>query len=293
MTLSQKVDHWADWMFERRHGGDAGQLQAFSSSLQKVRDRILYHAQLREGNTLLDVGTGDGLVAMGALGAVGEHGKVIFSDISQDLLNACRHKVQEIGMLNRAQFLLASADDLHELGNATIEIVTTRSVLIFVNDKQKVFQEFYRILVAGGRLSIFEPINQLSHPRHPNLFWGYDVTPVADLGQKLCTLYESLQPAETDPMYNFTERDLFTFAENAGFSELHLDLQVTKTSTAPMNWHTFLKTAGNPLIPTVEEAMQSALTPAETARFCDYLQPLVENGQGTSRQAVVYLWAEK
>ena len=291
--MSPKLDHWADWMFERRHGGDAEQLQAFADALQRVRDRILFHAQLVEGNTLLDVGTGDGLIGMEALRAVGEQGTVIFSDVSQDLLDTCQRKAHETGLGNRAQFLLAAADDLHELGDASVDVITTRSVLIFVGDKQKSFREFHRVLMPGGRLSIFEPINQLSHPRHPHLFWGYDVTPLSDLGHKLYSLYESLQPTDTDPMYNFNERDLFSFAERAGFAEIHLDLQVSKTRATPMNWQTFLKTAGNPLIPTVEEAIHRALTPAEADLFCEYLQPLVEKGHGLSRQAVVYLWAEK
>ena len=47
-----------------------------------VREKVLENAGLREAETLLDVGTGDGLIAFGALERVGRGGKVIFSDIS-------------------------------------------------------------------------------------------------------------------------------------------------------------------------------------------------------------------
>ena len=292
-NVSQKVDHWAAWMFERRHGGDASQLQQFTSALAQVRDRILYHAQLSEGETLLDVGTGDGLIALGALEIVSERGSVIFSDVSQNLLDACQHKVDALGSCHQSRFLLASADDLGALNDASVDVVTTRSVLIFVKDKKKALQEFYRVLRPGGRMSIFEPINRLSHPGHPHLFWGYDVTPLGDMGRKLYDLYERLQPTATDPMYDFDERDLLDLAEHAGFTEIAFDLQVSKKPAAPMRWETFLKMAGNPLIPTIEEAINQALTSAEAAQFFDYLQLLVEQGHGISRQAVVYLWATK
>ncbi len=54
-----------------------------------------------------------------------------------------------------------------------------------------------------------------------------------------------------------------------------------------------LRTAGNPKIPTLDEAMQEALSPAERETFVTYLRPLVEAGQGITRSAVVYLWATK
>jgi hypothetical protein len=51
--------------------------------------------------------------------------------------------------------------------------------------------------------------------------------------------------------------------------------------------------APNPLAPTVEEAIDRALTPEEAQRYVNCLRPLVEAGQGTSRGAVAYLWAVK
>ena len=50
------------------------------------RDRILEHASITGGETVLDVGCGDGLIACGALDRVGEEGLVIFSDILTGLV---------------------------------------------------------------------------------------------------------------------------------------------------------------------------------------------------------------
>jgi arsenite methyltransferase len=49
--------------------------------------------------------------------------------------------------------------------------VTTRSVLIYVEDRRAAFAEFFRVLRLGGRLSIFEPINRFALPHH---LFGYD-----------------------------------------------------------------------------------------------------------------------
>lgn len=52
-------------------------------------------------------------------------------------------------------FVRVAAEDLSTIADA---VVTTRSVLIYVDDKAAAFRAFHRVLKAGGRLSIFEPI---------------------------------------------------------------------------------------------------------------------------------------
>jgi hypothetical protein len=51
--------------------------------------------------------------------------------------------------------------------------------------------------------------------------------------------------------------------------------------------------AGNPRIPTLEEAMKQALTDEEVRVFTNHLRPQVEAGQGTGKSAQAYLWALK
>ena len=84
--MTDTHDRWYRWLREVRHGGDAGQLEQLRPELDAIRDQVLDRASLRPGDTLLDVGTGDGLIAVGALDRLGPSGRVIFSDISADLL---------------------------------------------------------------------------------------------------------------------------------------------------------------------------------------------------------------
>ena len=122
-------DRWSRWLLERRFGGDADRQEQFMQALYPVRDRVLENAELSAGETVLDVGAGDGLIAFGALEWVGESGRVVFSDISRDLLDHSRALAREMGVLGRCEFVEAPARDLSALGDRSVSVVTTRSVL--------------------------------------------------------------------------------------------------------------------------------------------------------------------
>jgi arsenite methyltransferase len=221
-------------------------------------------------------------------------GKVVFGDISQDLLDHVRDIAQQMAVIDRSEFLNAPADDLSALADSSVDVVTTRSVLIYVAAKEAAFKEFYRVLKPGGRLSIFEPINRFAYPEPSDRFCGYDVSEITDIVQKVKVVFARIQPADTDPMLNFDERDLIALAEKAGFREIHLELTADITQPeANSTWDEFLNTAGNPKIPTIAEAVQQALTPEEAAALTTHLRPLVEARQGVERSALAYLWAVK
>lgn len=278
---------------KRRFGDNPEQMKAALDFLYPVRDKVLLNANLGENETLLDVGCGDGLIAFGALEKANTS-RVIFGDISQDLLDHAQTIAQEMGVLSRCQFICASADNLSAIQNNSVDVVTTRSVLIYVSAKKQALCEFYRVLKPNGRLSIFEPINRFRYPEPLHIFWGYDVTPVAEIAQKVKAVYHRIQPPDSDPMLDFDERDLIGLAEKAGFREIHLELQAEiKPNTDHHGWEAMLRTAGNPKIPTLEEAMQEALTPVEAEAFVTYLRPLVEAKQGVIQSARAYLWATK
>lgn len=295
--LGATGDHWAQWMLQRRFGGDAAAQAEMLRGLAGVRDRVLDGARLAPGETLLDVGTGDGLIAFGALDRLGTTGTVIFSDISLDLLDHCRELAAHLGVTARCRFVPASADDLAPVADGAVDVVTTRSVLIFVPAKARAFGEFYRVLRPGGRVSLFEPINRFGYPEPETRFAGYDVTPVADLAAAVRWAFQRRQPPETNPLLDFDERDLLTFAEQAGFREIHLTLEATIGQGGPLGpsrqWEVFLHSAPNPLAPTLAEALAEALSPADAARLVAHLRPLVEAGAGERRAAQAFFSAVK
>src|SRR5688500_8586038 len=135
MTDSQQ-DIWSQWLLNRRFGGDPQRMQRMLDFLHPIRDKVLSHIRLRDNETLLDVGCGDGLIAFGALEKF-DSCQVIFSDISDDLLHHARTLAQEMKVDDRCQFLHASADDLSMLNDESVDAVTTRSVLIYLSAKQQ------------------------------------------------------------------------------------------------------------------------------------------------------------
>lgn len=293
MTTVAIPDPWARWLHQRRHGGDTAQQQALLPTLHRIRDEVLDLAQVAAGDVLLDVGAGDGLIAFAALPRVGPHGHVIFSDISPTLLRHGRQRAAELGVLDRVTFLEAAADDLSALPAGAVDVVTTRSVLIYVARKNTALREFYRVLRPGGRLALWEPINRFARPEPADRFRGIDVTPIRELAGKVRAVYEQLQPPATDPMLNFDERDLLVLAEAAGFAAVRLELRLSVAPARPVRWEVEWQRAANPLVPTLAEAVARVLTAAEAERFIAYLRPRVEAGARVERQAVAQLWARK
>lgn len=283
-------DRWAEWLAERRHGGDEEARRSGLQELARYRDKVLDNADLSEGETLLDVGTGEGLIGFGALerGA----GTVVFTDTSQDLLDFCREAAAALGVLERCRFLRASAHDLSAVEDNSVDVATTRSVLIYVADKESAVREFARVLRPGGRISLFEPINRFAQT-DADTWAGYDLSPIPEIAKKIRTVYEAIQPRDSDPMLDFDERDLIHLAERAGFFPIRLNLEAEIRPLEPCSWNLMLKRAGNPRIPTVAEAMDQVLTPDEQERFTAHLRPLVEEGRGVWRMALAYLIAVK
>jgi hypothetical protein len=78
-------------------------------------------------------------------------------------------------------------------------------------------------------------------------------------------------------MLDFGERDLIRFVDDAGFAQVHAEIQFNiGPSPDLLGWQTLLHTAFNPKIPTLQEAMDEALTAEEQARFVAHLRPLVD-----------------
>jgi arsenite methyltransferase len=159
-------DVWAEWVLRECQHPDPERNKTFQRErLAKVQQ----HFKIEEGETVLDVGTGAGLLGFGALPCVGETGRVVFSDISQDLLEYCRSQAEAMGVLDRCRFVRAAADDLSAIEDASVDVVTLKAVLIYVAGKRRAFEEFDRVLRPDGRLYVEEPIDRFAEPEPEHL----------------------------------------------------------------------------------------------------------------------------
>jgi EmrB/QacA subfamily drug resistance transporter len=295
--MTEPEDRWRRWLVDSRTGDDARQQHLLSTFLYPLRDELLNRAQIRPGETVLDVGTGAGLIGYGALDRVGPAGQVIFSDVSPDLLGHCQAAVIAEGLLDRSGFLQASADDLNGLKDASVDVVTTRSVLVYVADKAAALHEFHRVLRPGGRAVLVEPITPV--PADGGFYLGYDLSPVRPIAAKLSAYYTAVAAAAGpagggDPLLSFDDWDLLDLAEAAGFGQIHLEVRVdVQAPRPPCPWDRFLRMAPNPLLPTFGQVLAQALDRDEAGQLTDYLRPLVESGRGRRRQALAGLAAVK
>jgi arsenite methyltransferase len=294
-------DKWSRWLAKTRFGGDQKAAELQMRGLTMLRKRLLKKAGLSEGKVVLDVGAGEGLIGFGALELVGATGRVIFSDISERLVEFTRTAAEQMGVLDRCSFVTAGAEDLSAIESESVDLVTTRSVLIYLDDKPRAFREFFRVLKPGGRTALFEPIDDQRMTEYSEYwrrrFWAdpdsAEGAPVNDLLERLENHWDERYRDVNDAMLNFNERDLVMMSVAAGFAGVHVELDLGAGPMPPMNWDTLMKSSGNPLIPTNGEVIREIFSAEEQARFEQHLRPLVERGGQLWRGHGSFTWAFK
>jgi arsenite methyltransferase len=258
-ALSGGLDQWADWLVRTRYAGWSDEEIADAmKELAGWRDRVLEN--VRSGDVVVDVGAGTGLLTLGAVERVGLDGDVIAIDISVDALEQLR----ALTAAPNISYLVGQADVL-PLRDESVDVVTTRSVLIYVQDKAEAVREFARVLRSAGRASLFEPINS----RNLLLSQAVDLSPLGDLGERVRVWNEAFYGhSADDPMLNFDEADLEGYFRDAGFADVRVDLEVTEHELARDR---YLNQVGAPGRPTVLERWRAAFSSTDVERLSEFL----------------------
>ncbi len=119
-------------------------------------------ATINEGETVIDLGSGAGFDAFLVAPIVGENGKVIGVDLSDDMLKLAR-KNAVIGTYKNTEFVKGDIEDL-PLDDQIADHVISNCVINLSNNKGAVYQEAYRILKPGGKISISDIILEKELP---------------------------------------------------------------------------------------------------------------------------------
>lgn len=108
------------------------------------------YAGLRQGETVLDMGSGGGIDTLLAARRVGPTGKVIGLDMTPAMIEKARDNARTAEASN-VEFLEGRMEEI-PLPDAAIDVAMTNGVINLITSKGKLFREIFRVLRPGGRL---------------------------------------------------------------------------------------------------------------------------------------------
>ncbi|MFC1998874.1 arsenite methyltransferase [Chloroflexota bacterium] len=187
-------------------------------------------ASLKEGEVVLDLGSGAGIDCFLAARAVGQNGKVIGVDMTPAMLERARENAQKSDFDN-VEFRLGEIEHMPVADNS-VDVIISNCVINLSPDKKQVFSEAYRVLKPGGRIMVSDIVLLKELPD--------------DIKDSIDAYVGCVAGADTKENYLAT-------IESAGFKDVKT---VGELSTKGM-WSSIDDTEANQVIDTISSSISS------------------------------------
>ncbi len=187
----------------------------YKTYLDKLADRIIFLGRIKDNLTVVDAGTGLGLIGFRVFKKF-KNLNVIAIDKDKECLNYCREIIEKNNIRENYKLIEAAIDEKIPLKDCYADRILERAVTMYCVNKQSVLNEYYRILKKDSQISLFDVI------LYDKTFRIYDY-----LNPKTTKNFEFYKAVEDkvrnefyDPLTNFDEKTLKNNLKSAGFKNI-------------------------------------------------------------------------
>ena len=185
-------------------------------------------AELHEGETVLDLGSGGGIDVLLSARRVGPAGKAYGLDMTDEMLALARENQRKAGVTN-VEFLRGEIEQI-PLPDASVDVILSNCVINLSADKRTVLREAFRVLKPGGRFAVSDVVVQGELPpevrRSMELWVGCIAGALADTEFLALLADAGFEDASVEPTRVYSFDDAMLFLADAGLDADALAHQV-------------------------------------------------------------------
>jgi arsenite methyltransferase len=175
-------------------------------------------AQLKPGETVLDLGSGGGIDVLLSARRVGPTGKAFGLDMTDEMLSLARQNQEKAGIGN-VEFLKGEIEHI-PLPDNSVDVIISNCVINLSSDKDRVLKEAFRVLKPGGRFAVSDVVTRGQVPegvRQNMLLWVGCIAGALDDYQYVAKLAKAgFDNIDIEPTRVYNIEDARTFLSGQG-----------------------------------------------------------------------------